>query len=409
METISLSSFASQHSKRVPATRIYSDNLEAKELTVVNVDGARSSKSYSLAQVICHYLANQSGKHIGICRKTFPALRMTAMELMLRLLKEYGMYNPLWHNKTANTYEYHGNLIQFFSLDDPEKIKSTEFNYIWMEEANEFAYEDYTILKLRMSGKCKDGESNHMYLSLNPVDGNNWIASKLIHENDVRVIHSTYKDNNFLDDSYRAMLEDLINQDENYYRVYVLGEWGSLDNLVYRNWKSVAALPEKLDAWAYGLDLGYNNPSAIVRVGIKDREVFVEERLYQTHMTNSQIIEFLSHEPRGDIYCDPTELQHIEEIKGAGYRAFPANKDVKLGIDLCKRQTLYITLDSANLIKEIQGYQYRKDRDGSVRDEPVKYADHLVDAMRYAVYGLVTRFGFATAAPRTAVAPVWWY
>ena len=127
-----------------------------------------------------------------------------------------------------------------------------------------------------------------------------------------------------------------------------------------------------MDAFAYGLDFGYNNPSAIVRVSISDREVYVEERLYQTHMTNAQIIEFLSHEPKGDIYCDPTELQHIEEIKGAGYAAYPANKDVKLGIDLCKRQTLLITLDSANLLKEIQGYSYKKSKDGGVLDEPVK-------------------------------------
>jgi phage terminase large subunit len=409
METLNLPSLANRHSKVVPATRIYSDNLQAKELTIVNVGGARSSKSYSLAQLVAYRLMTENNKRIGICRKTFPALRMTAMELMLRLLREYGMYSPERHNKTANTFEYCSNLVQFFSLDDPEKIKSAEFNYLWMEEANEFTYEDYTVLKLRMSGRCAEGESNHMYLSLNPVDENNWIAKKLIHENGVKVIHSTYKDNPYLGAEYRAMLEDLINQDENYYRVYVLGEWGHLDNLVYRNWKSVAALPEKLDAMAYGLDFGYNNPSAICCVGLKDGGVYVQERLYQTHMTNSQIIEFLSHELRGDIYCDPTELQHIEEIKGAGYRAYPANKDVKLGIDLCKRQTLYITLDSANLIKEIQGYQYRKDRDGSVRDEPVKYADHLVDAMRYAVYGLVTRFGFATAQPRTAISPVWWY
>ncbi len=390
-------------------TGIFLSNLQAKELTIVNVGGARSSKSYSLAQLILYHLVNETGKRFGICRKTFPALRMTAMELVLRLTKEYGLYSAERHNKTANTFEYRGNLVQFFSLDDPEKIKSTEFNYVWMEEANEFAYEDYTILKLRMSGKCAAGETNHLYLSLNPVDEGNWIAKKLIHENDVRLIHSTYKDNPYLDDAYRAMLEDLINQDENYYRVYVLGEWGHLDNLVFRNWKSTAGLPEQLDAMAYGLDFGYNNPSALVRVGLKDGGVYVEERLYQTHMTNAQIIEFLSHEPRGDIYCDPTELQHIEEIRGAGYRAFPANKDVKLGIDLCKRQTLRITLDSANLIKEIQGYQYRKARDGSILDEPVKYADHLVDAMRYAVYGLVTRYGFATARPRETIAPVWFF
>jgi hypothetical protein len=82
------------------------------------------------------------------------------------------------------------------------------------------------------------------------------------------------------------------------------------------------------------------------------------------------------------------------------------NKDIKLGIDLCKRQTLLITLDPANLLKEMQGYSYKKSKDGGVLDEPVGSADHLVGAMRYAVYGLVDRFGFATARPRETKAPV---
>jgi phage terminase large subunit len=384
---------------RTKVTPVFAKTQEAKAKTLVNVGGAGSSKSYSIAQLLISKLINEQNKRIGICRKTFPALRMTAMLLVLRLLKDYGIYEFDKHNKSANTYEYNTNVIQFFSLDDPEKIKSADFNYIWMEEANEFTYEDYTVLKLRLRHPTQEDEPNQMFLSLNPIDENNWIAQKLIKEEGVQLIKSTYKDNPFLPRDYIQTLENLINEDENYYRVYALGEWGRLENLVYRNYKIVDMMPQEWEAMAYGLDFGYVNPSALVKVCLIKRDVYIEEIFYKPGMTNSDIIERLSHEGKGDIYADPTQLQMIEEIRRAGHNIYPANKDVKLGIDLCKRQVLNITKSSANLIKEIGGYQYKKDKDGRVLEDPVKFNDHALDAMRYCVFGLVDRFGFATATP----------
>ena len=223
------------------------------------------------------------------------------------------------------------------------------------------------------------------------------ITSPPFKEDDVEVIHSTYKDNPFLDRGYKKILLDLINQDENYYRVYTLGEWGKLENLVYRKYRMVDEMPKEYQAMAYGLDFGFVNPSAVVKVCLcEGNEVFVEEKLYRPKMTNPDIIEFFSHQERGDIYADPTELQMIEEIRRADLNIYPADKDVRLGIDLCKRQTLNITKQSVNLTKEIGGYQHKVDSNGNVLEEPVKYNDHLMDAIRYAVFGIVARMGFST-------------
>ncbi|KKK64080.1 hypothetical protein LCGC14_2987840, partial [marine sediment metagenome] len=115
--------------------------------------------------------------------------------------------------------------------------------------------------------------------------------------------------------------------------------------------------------------------------------------------TNSDIIEFFSHEEKGDIYADPSAKQMIEEIFRAGYNAYEAHKDVKDGIDLCQRQTLMIPTSSIHLIEEIQSYQWKVDKDENVLSEPVKFNDHLMDAMRYAIYGITERYGFATAMP----------
>lgn len=159
-------------------------NLSAE--TLIHVGGAGSSKSHSIAQYLISVLATQEGKHIAVMRKTFPSLRMTAMALMLDLLIDYGMYKEENHNKTASTYTHQiakgkkSNVIYFMSLDDPEKIKSANLSIAWLEEANEFTWEDYNIIKLRlrrplMSKTCP----NRMILSLNPSDATGWIPEKL--------------------------------------------------------------------------------------------------------------------------------------------------------------------------------------------------------------------------------------
>lgn len=392
--------------KAIGYTEIFARTRASKAKVIINVGGARSSKSYSIAQLLIEKLVTEEHKVIGICRKTFPALRMTTLKLMLDLLKEYGIYQEEKHNKSFNTYEYGTNLIQFFGLDEAEKVKSAEFNYIWMEEGNEFVYEDFTVLKLRLSGKIKEGEQNHIYISMNPIDAHNWIATKAIKESDVEVIHSTFQDNPYLHQDYIDLLTDLINQDENAYRVYVLGEWGLLEGKIYSNYKIIPELPIMSGAkWAYGLDFGLVNPSAAIKVYLLNDKFYLEERLYQRDLTNSDIIEFFSHEDKGDIYGDPTEKQLIAEIQRAGYNAFEGHKAVKEGIDLCQRQTLYIPQDSVHLITEIQNYHWKKNKDAIGEDifleEPVAYNDHCMGPIRWAIWGITSRFGFATARPRS--------
>ncbi len=368
--------------KKVPVgyTKVFEKNRACTKFVIINVGGARSSKSYSIAQLMIEKLVTETGKKIGICRKTFPALRMTTMALVFDLLKEYGLYNEAWHNKTFNTYSYNGNTIQFFGLDESEKIKSAEFNYIWMEEGNEFTYEDYINLKLRLSGKCKLGEMNHLYISLNPIDSQNWIPIKAAKEQDVEVIHSTFNDNSYLSPAYIKALTDLMYQDENFYRVYALGEWGQLEGKIYSNYTVIPELPDMTGAkWAYGLDFGLVNPTAIAKVYLLGGKFYVEERLYKPGLTNADIIEFLTHEAKGDIYCDPSAKQMTAEIRQAGFAAYEGHKGVKDGIDLCQRQTLYVPQSSTNGIKELQGYCWRKDPNDPTHflSEPVKYNDHF--------------------------------
>ena len=165
--------------RHIGYTPLFELNQKSKAKVVVNVGGAGSSKSYSIAQLIIYKLVNEENKVFGICRKTFPALRMTSMGLILDLLKKYGIYREEKHNKTANTYTYGTNIIWFFSVDESEKIRSTNFSYLWLEEADEFTWDDYVILKLRLRAPVEEGDLNQMFISLNPANIQGWVAKKL--------------------------------------------------------------------------------------------------------------------------------------------------------------------------------------------------------------------------------------
>jgi len=384
--------------REIRVTPVFERNRNSTKKTIVNVGGSGSSKSYSVAQLLIEKLITEDNKRFVIARKTMPACKRSSYDLIISFLKEYGIYREDHHNKTDHIYRHKNNEVLFLGLDEPTKIKSvsTGVNYVWLEEANEFTYEDYQMFSLQV--RRANTEMNHIYLTLNPIDESNWIARRLVKESEVEVIHSTYKDNPFLGEDYVRMLENSINEDENFYRVYALGEWGKLENLIYRNYKIIPELPEMEGAkWAYGLDFGLINPSAVVKVYLYDDRFYLEERLYKTGLTNSDIIEFFSHEEKGDIYADPSAKQMIEEIFRANLNCYPAFKDVKAGIDLCQRQTLTIPESSDHLIKEIRSYQWKKDKDGNILSEPVKMHDHLMDAMRYAIFGITERYGFATA------------
>lgn len=372
-------------------TGIFERNRDAAERTIVNIGGARSSKSHSIAQLLLMKAANEPRKAIAVTRKTMPALRMTAQKLVLDLAREYGLYSPEAYSKTDGILRINSSVIRFFSIDDPEKVKSTEFNYIWMEEANEFEYGDYITLLTRLSAKSEDGERNRIYLSINPSDEDGWIPRRLLQMPDTAAIRSTYRDNPFVPKDYVETLEALKGQDESYYRIFALGEWGKRSNAVYPPPDYTEELPSSWDDAFWGLDFGYNNPAALVEARIKDGKAYAREALYSSGLTNADLCRRMEAliEParRGEpVYADSAEPGRIEELCRAGFNAMPAEKSVRDGIDAVRRAELCITKDSVNLTGELRSYKWKTDKGGRLLDEPVKFNDHALDALRYAVH-----------------------
>jgi phage terminase large subunit len=343
-----------------------------------------------------------------------PALRMTLMRMFLQILDDMKLYATGVHNKSANTFTFsNGSLIQFFSLDDPQKLKSSEYCDIWLEEANEFSWEDYLIASDRLSAKPVISASlppsekkrlavNRMFLSLNPNEASGWIPKKLLIQKNVELIHSTYHDNPMLSPEYIATLEQKKDLDPVHYKIYTLGEWGVLRGMIYNNFKICETWPDSFDTTVYGIDFGFNNPTAVVEVNFKDRICYVREIVYKSGLTTAQMLGLMetaipAARQRGTlIMADSAEPDRIKEIQDAGWNCQPVEKvqnSVKAGIDLCRQQRFMIHPDSEHLNYEFERYHWRTDKAGEPLDEPAKFDDHLLDAMRYAISSLRQELG----------------
>jgi len=382
----------------VEVSNVFERNYFANVPYLINQGGARSTKSWSIGQLLIQRFWNDKNRKIIISRKTGPALYLSAYKLILDLLKDYGYYKFVEHDRTYKTITnpFNNSFIAFLSVDDPEKIKSTEWTDAWLEEATEFTWEDFIIFQTRMSGPQVPGRPNQIILSFNPTDEQGWINQKLVlspaFTGKVEVIRSTYRDNPFLSKDYIDILEGLRAQDENAARVFADGEYGRLTSVIYPPFLLLNEYPESMDEVIYGLDFGFNVPTALLRIGTKEETShYLTEKIYQTGLTNSALIQVLEEvipkeERSCPIYADAAEPDRIEEISRAGFNIHPADKEVKIGIDFCKRQRFYTMASNINLNKERAAYKWRQDKNGNVLDEPVKFMDHLMDAKRYAIY-----------------------
>lgn len=375
----------------VEATRVFYENLNCDKKIVVNVGGTRSSKTYSilllfLTRLINHGIANL---RFLICRKTSPSLKKSVKKTFDEIVEKLNLNNILLENKQMMEYNYLKSSLIFSGIDEASKIRSTEFNYIFMEEADEFTYEDFRVLILRLSRQNPIGR-NQIFLAFNPVDSNSWIKKMFFDKEnkDCAIIHSTYKDNPFLSEDYIKMIEQLKEEDPEYWKIYGLGEFAKISSLIYDEPVIVSEIPETEEV-IYGLDFGFTNPTALVEVRIKEKDIYVKELLYETNLTNEQLINKLKEliqDKTRPIYADAEEPARIEEIYQAGFNIFPSEKKVKDGIDFVKRFKIHCTNEDVNFLKEIRTYKWQNDRQGNIIDKPVKFNDHLLDALRYAVY-----------------------
>ena len=371
------------------------DNATKKIL--VEQGGTRSGKTYNiLLWIIFKYCYENSKKTITICRKTFPAVRGTVMRDFLDILKIHQLYNEENHAKSANEYYINGNLIEFISLDQPQKIRGRKRDLLFVNEANEINFEDWQQLIFRTNDR--------IIIDYNPSDEFHWIYDKVLTRDDVEFYQTTYKDNPFISEEIIQEIERLKDTDENYWRVYGLGERGQSRSLVF-TFQTTKDIPTEAKLIARGLDFGFSNDStALVETYILDQNMYVNELIYRTGMTNQDIgNEFarLKLDRRDEVFCDSAEPKSIEEIHRMGWNVKPTYKgSINIGIDMIRRYKLNVTEGSLNIIKELRNYKYIEDKNGQLTNKPIDAFNHAIDALRYSIVNKLGRPKYGTYAIR---------
>lgn len=364
----------------IKSTVIFEKNYEALNdpaiRFVINEGGSRSSKTYSLCQLVIIYCLQNNNKVVSIIRKTFPALRATVLRDFIEILKELNIYSVEDHNKSEHIYTFpNGSIVEFFSVDDEQKIRGRKRDIAWCNEANELYFDDFTQLNMRTESK--------LIFDYNPSESSSWLY-ELPTEESV-LIKSTYKDNPFLPQSIRSQIEDLKRTDEALYQIYALGEKAISKSNIYSNWTFVPHRPARFVNYVYGLDFGYNHPTALMRVYWCDNDIYIEPVIYESYLTTPMLIDKMQSfnvEKTVTIVADYARPEIIAELNNAGYDVQNANKVVKKGIDNIKTFGVFCQDDKA-IKKEYENYKWKKVGD-MITDEPVKMWDDAMDAIRYA-------------------------
>lgn len=358
-----------------------SDNVPNHRLTFLQ-GGTRSGKTYAALQYLISLALKYSGiGTISITRESYNALKSTAMRDFLDILLESGLYDDNKYNRTDHTYSLNGNKFEFFGMDSPGKVQGRKREILFVNEIMETDYRVFRQLALRTTGK--------IISDFNPSELDHWVYTEMARPDACHLI-STYLDNPHLNDDTIAEIEHLRIADPDLWRIYGEGMPAMVQNVVYSH-HTFQPYQQPSD-YVYGLDFGYNHPTALVEVGKVGQAVQWHERIYQTNLTTQELIRLMNQVGINRnvlIYADGSRPESITEIQRAGYRikaAYKGQGSVKEQIIKVKSNPLILSNESVNLKREIKSYKWSENN----TEEPVKFNDDGMDAGRYGTHGLIT-------------------
>ena len=359
--------------------------------------GAGSGKSVFVCQKLIVKACARKRK-VLVIRKVGTTLKDSVFDLFLGVLGKWGLLPYCKVNQSNYSIKLpNGSLFLFKGLDDREKIKSiTDITDIWCEEGTELAEDDFTQLDLRLRALVDDLQ---IFISFNPVSKVNWVykkwfANATIMQENTFILHTTYKDNKFLPASYIAALEEKQRTNYTYYKIYALGEFCTLDKLVFTNWKVEEFNHADIDGTLIcGLDFGFvNDVSAFVASIITDNKIYVFKEWGATGKTNQElasVIKALGFS-KSVIIADSAEQKSIEELKRDGIiriRKSTKGKDSVIhGIQKLQNYEIIVHPSCGEIRTEFENYSWQKDKNtGLYINEPVDAFNHYIDALRYSL------------------------
>lgn len=386
---------------------IYDHLFDYDTFTEVHYGGASSGKSHGVFQkIVIKALKDwKKPRKILVLRKVGATVRDSVFADVQATLSYFGILNMCKVNMSAFRIELpNGAEFIFKGMDNPEKIKSIKgISDVVMEEASEFTLDDYTQLTLRLRDKAH--KQKQIYLMFNPVSKANWVYNAFFVKKpkNTVVYQTTYKDNRFLDAVTRENIEELANRNESYYKIYALGEFATLDKLVFP--KYTKALLNKDDLRQipsyFGLDYGFiNDPSAFMHVKIDDdrKRLYVVEEYVKKGLTNDKIAESIATlgYAKEQIRADSAEKKSNQELRNLGIsRVIDVKKgagSVMQGIQYLLQYEWIVDERCVKTIEELENYTWKKDKvTNEYINEPVDSYNHCLDAIRYAIQDKITK------------------
>ena len=362
--------------------------LRLKKRIKVVRGGTSASKTFSILPILVDRAIKTPNLEISVVSESIPHLRRGALKDFLKIMMSLGRYNDSQFNKSTLKYTFGNNsYIEFFSVDQPDKLRGARRNVLYVNECNNVDFDSYYQLAIRTSGE--------IWLDYNP-SSTFWVDREIIGSDDVDFITLTYLDNEALPETIIKEIESAKEKARtssywaNWWQVYGLGQTGSLEGVCIPDWQEIDSLPEEARLLCYGMDWGYSNdPTSLIAMYKYNDSYIFDELIYKKGLLNSDISNLLkSFEINEIIYADSAEPKSIAELNSYGHNVLPVSKgrdSIVYGINLINQNKVYVTKRSKNLINELRNYIWMTDKSGMKLNKPIDAYNHAIDAMRYAI------------------------
>lgn len=371
---------------RIKKTPAFYKLKELTQRTKVVKGGTSAGKTICILAILINDAITNEGKEISVVAESIPSIKRGAMKDFLNILKGLNRYKENQFNRSNLKYTFtNGSYIEFFSTDQPDRLRGSRRTDLFINECNNISFSAFSELQIRTSGSIwLDYNPSHLF----------WVDKEIIGEPDVDYITLTYKDNDALAQSIIKEIEKAREKAKtstfwaNWWRVYGLGEQGTLSGACIPDWREIDSIPEEARLIGYGMDFGYSvDPTTLIGLYKWNEAYIFDELLYKKGMLNRDISLYLqSNNINDNIVADSAEPKSIAELVSYGHKVFPVSKgrdSVVYGINLINQNEIYITTRSKNLKRELEGYVWAKDKDGNTLQKPSGAHPDCIDAARY--------------------------
>ncbi len=349
--------------------------------------GTSAGKTFGILPLLIDKAMREPMLEISVVSESIPHLRRGALKDFLKIMMSLGRYKDDQFNKSTLKYNFqNGSYIEFFSADQPDKLRGARRNILYVNECNNIEFDAYYQMAIRTSGD--------IWLDYNPAAAF-WVDKEILTQPDVDFITLTYLDNEALSDTIIKEIESAKIKAltstywANWWQVYGLGQTGSLEGVCITDWNEID-LPADARILCVGMDFGYTNDPTTLVLMYKYNDAYIfDEVIYKKGLLNSEISNLLKSNNITDIiYADSAEPKSIAELKSYGHQVLPVSKgkdSITYGISLINQNKIYVTSRSKNLINELRNYIWLTDKSGVKMNKPIDAYNHAIDAMRYAI------------------------